>query len=115
MFPTHKSPEKAIRPATDAFITDTQAELAVALPGVAKGDVSIEVDSDMILTITAKNSHISPNGATRQQFSSTDFKRSFQLTDEFSDAIEATLANGILTVIIPKVQPERKNVHTITV
>lgn len=75
------------------------------LPGVNADDFHVEV-KDNILTISGEKKALieKPNYVERSYGS---FKRSFTLpTKVDKDSIEANMKNGVLTVLIPKVEKE---------
>jgi HSP20 family molecular chaperone IbpA len=93
----------AFSPDVDIYASENEMVLLVDLPGVAKGDVNIQVDETNSLIIRAKNSHSEPEGSVWRQFGVGDFYRAFQLSDEHDrDKISAKLENGLLELAVPK-------------
>jgi len=93
----------AYSPDVDIHASNDEIVFAVDLPGVGKGDVTIEVDETDTLVISGKNSHREPGEAILQQFEVGNFYRAFQLSDDYAkDKISAKLENGLLVVTIPK-------------
>jgi len=82
--------------------------LEVAVPGLVKEDININVE-DNILTISSEkkveNEEIKDK-YTRKEYSYRSFKRSFNLPKETvdSDAISANHINGELIITVPKVK-----------
>ena len=89
---------------------DNRFELALAAPGLNKGDFDVKVENDH-LTISAK--HESKNEETkedgtfvRREFSYGSFERNFRLSENVnSEAISANYENGVLVVTLPKAEP----------
>ena len=108
----YESPQ--FSPRYDIRSYDDRYELMVELPGVSKKEVELEV-SDGALTIQGERKDIDEG---RMYSTSTygKFSRSFYIPD---DAIEAKLAasmdNGILTITIPRLEPERPKVKRIKI
>jgi HSP20 family protein len=89
----------------DVDIVDNKDALCfvIDLPGVAKGDVAIDIDENNVLSVRAKTSLKEPEGAVLKQFESGNYYRAFSLSDEFNkDAVNATLENGVLEITIPR-------------
>jgi HSP20 family protein len=98
-------------PDVDIYADDDKLLLAVDLPGVAKGDVAIQVDENNALVVRARNSFAEQAEPVLRQFNVGDFYRAFQLSDDFDkDKISAKLENGVLELTVPKreeVKPRR--------
>jgi HSP20 family protein len=93
----------AYSPDVDIYASDDAAVFAVDLPGVGKGDVTIQVDETNSLIIRGKNSHKEPDHAVLRQFNTGNYYRAFQISDEYDkDKINAKLENGLLVVTVPQ-------------
>jgi len=93
----------AYRPDVDIYASDDAAVFAVDLPGVSKGDVTIQVDETNSLVIRGKNSFREPENAVLRQYNTGNYYRAFQISEDYDkDKINATLENGLLVVTIPK-------------
>ena len=92
-------------PSVDIAETDNSFEIQVALPGVKKSDVNIEVDNDQ-LTISGERKFESEN--KEKNFHSREsyygkFSRTFTLPDLINvEKIDAKQEDGILKVTLPK-------------
>ena len=80
------------------------------LPGFDKSDINLDITGNM-LTLSAEhkaeNDEKDKNGKyIRRERSFGSFKRSFDLTGINAEGITADYKNGILTVDLPKQQPE---------
>jgi len=97
----HSGP--AFRPDVDIYVSDDAAVFVAEMPGVGKGDVSIEIDENDSLVIRGKTSFREPDGPVVRQYHVGDYYRAFQLSDEYDkEKISAKLENGLLEVSIPK-------------
>lgn len=80
-------------------------ELQLSVPGGAKEDFQIEIDTD-ILTVSAevKIEEVKKEEKyTRKEFSFKSFKRSFTLPNTIdAENIKADYENGILSFVLPK-------------
>jgi len=95
--------KNSYKPDVDIFYGEDKLFLSMDIPGVKKGDVSIEVDENNTLIVKAKNSFNEPEGVLYRQFSIGNYYRAFTLSDEFDkDNISGNLENGVLEITIPK-------------
>ena len=100
--------ENSFRPRTDIAETEKQFELHIALPGMQKEEIKIEVKND-VLTISGERKEVKEENKT---FHHTEtrygkFSRSFQLNENAdSSKVSAKFKNGILEVVIPKTKVE---------
>lgn len=92
-------------PAMDLVETKDDFVLRADLPGIGEGDVSIEVENN-VLTISGerKSEHEERHeGYYRVERATGSFARSLSLPEGIdADAVTATFDNGVLTVRIPK-------------
>ena len=92
------------RPAVNVIESNDNFKIEVAVPGLTKKDININVEKD-ILTISAERENKQTEGEkySRKEFSYDNFKRTFQLPDSVDATnIKATFKNGLLEVIIAK-------------
>jgi len=84
----------------------------LSAPGFDKGDFKVEVDKG-ILTISASHKtekETNEKNYTRKEFNYGSFQRSFTLPEEVKeDAIEAKYENGILRLILPRIEKAQVN------
>ncbi|MBN1982160.1 MAG: Hsp20/alpha crystallin family protein [Chitinivibrionales bacterium] len=93
----------AFSPDVDIYVSEDEVLFVVDMPGVGRGDVTIQVDETNSLIIRGKNSHNEPGTSVLKQHDFGDYYRAFQLSDEFNkDKIRAKMENGLLQVTIPK-------------
>lgn len=100
-------------PAVNVLEDEKEYLLEMAIPGMDKKDIQIEVEDD-VLTISSElkdEQKENKDGYTRREFHYNSFKRSFNIPEE-ADAskIEAKHENGVLNIHIPKkdVKPSLK-------
>jgi HSP20 family protein len=98
-------------PAVNVREDDKNFILDVAIPGIDKKDLKIDLNED-VLTISSENkseSEESKDGYKRKEFSYSAFSRSFYIPENVNrEKIEANYKDGILSVALPK-QEEEKN------
>ena len=87
---------------------DDRVEIEAAIPGLRKEDVSVEV-VDGVLTIKAESNQradVDDSQYVKREVKRSAFARSFRLGDNLvEDNISGAFENGILTIVLPKVQP----------
>lgn len=98
-------------PAVNIREDDKAYEIELALPGMSKEDVKIEMEKET-LTISSEvkeEKNEENNGYSRREFGSWSFCRSFRIPENVNiDKISASFKNGILNVALPKAEPEPK-------
>ena len=109
-------------PAAMNFRTDVSDigeayKLEAELPGFKKEDISIEIENGF-LTINAEHKSDSeennPNYIRRERYYGS-FKRRFDVSAVEADAIEASYADGVLTLNLPKKQPVKPEVRRLEI
>ncbi|MBN1759416.1 MAG: Hsp20/alpha crystallin family protein [Chitinispirillaceae bacterium] len=97
----HSGP--AYSPDVDIYVSENEALFIVDLPGVNKGDVTIEVDESDSLIIRGVNGTSEPENAVVKQYRTGNYYRAFQLSKEYDkDKISAKLEYGLLEVSVPR-------------
>ena len=92
------------RPAVNVIESNDNFRIELAVPGLTKKDITINVEKD-VLSISATRETVQKEGEkyTRKDFSYDNFKRTFQLPDTVDVSnIKASFKNGILEVTIAK-------------
>lgn len=108
--------EAVLRPAVDIHETADGITLLADMPGVSRERLNIEVDRET-LTIEGNARIAMPEGMEPlyADVLATRYHRSFALSGELdTDAIRASLRDGVLSVHIPRraeVRPRRIEVH----
>ncbi|MEN0005618.1 MAG: Hsp20/alpha crystallin family protein [Bacteroidota bacterium] len=107
------------KPAVNVQETDTAFHLELVAPGREKTDFNIEIkDGHLIIGSEQKQTNETKEGDqyTRREFFFSTFKRSFLLPEHVNvDAIKAEYTNGILKVVLPKVEVEVEQPLTIEI
>ncbi|MFY8000251.1 MAG: Hsp20/alpha crystallin family protein [Candidatus Kapaibacteriota bacterium] len=107
-----------LTPRVDAVETDAHYTLLVELAGVAKEDVQITVE-DQVLTIKGEKKR--PESHNDVRFVSKGrrfgkFERAFKLAENVDAAsISAEFANGILTLTLPKIEVKKPEPTTVEI
>ena len=110
----------ATAPAINIKETDKNYIMEVAAPGLKKEWVRVNIDNDGNLNIAIENKmeHKEENRDNhksrhihylRREFAYGNYEQSYTLPDDVDrDKISASVANGILTITIPKTTPEQE-------
>jgi HSP20 family protein len=92
------------KPGAEIVKTDTGFSVNVALPGVKREDIKIDLDSNVLSISGERKSEHSENknNVLRSEITYGKFTRSFSLTNDIDkDKIEADFENGILKIKLP--------------
>lgn len=99
-----RSPQNFASPPVDIFEDERGLVVVADLPGVDPEAADIRVDNG-ILTIQARAQHLVRSRPLQREYELTGFYRQFQLPEEIDTArISAELKNGVLTVVLPRMQ-----------
>jgi HSP20 family protein len=100
-------------PAVNIREDDNKYSLELAVPGMDKKDLKININED-VLTISSESKNETEenrDGYRRKEFSFTSFCRSFIIPDNVNkDKIEAGYKDGILNVSLPKQDEEKSKI-----
>lgn len=89
--------------------------IEAAIPGLTKEDIQVEVTEGVLSIIgtSNQNEQIKDSQYVKREIKKSSFRRSFTLNDDLdSEKISAEFDNGILSLSIPKVNPEIKEPKT---
>lgn len=91
-------------PRTNLYDTGDHLAMKIEVPGMVKDDLNVKLQGNYLEISGARKSD-APKGysAHRVERGTTSFTRSFTLPADIDTAkVEAKLANGLLTLILPK-------------
>jgi len=110
-----RSSEKFIKPAVNIMETEEGLTLTADIPGAAKETLNLNVEKG-ILTISAPVVHTMPGQAAYREFELAPYYRQFSIPETLDhEKATAELANGILTLRIPKAEVAKPKRIEITV
>jgi HSP20 family protein len=99
-----RAPERFLRPPVDIYETEDALMVVADLPGVAKEDVDVRVN-DNILSLRGKTGYEIPGEAVDHEYTLMNFYREFELGEKVDrNNIGAELKHGVLTLRLPKVE-----------
>jgi len=100
-------------PAVNIMEDEKHFGLDLAIPGIDKKDLKIDINED-VLTISSESKSESEGnreGYKRKEFSYTSFSRSFYIPENVNrDKIEARYKDGVLSVSLPKQEEEKSKI-----
>lgn len=89
-------------PKANILEKDEQYEIEIAVPGLKKKDIQINVEDD-VLTIKSEEKKDEEVEFTMKEFDRGNIERSFYLPEDiYQEDISASFENGILTIALPK-------------
>ena len=96
-------------PKVNVYEYDDKIGIVAEIPGLDKKNVSVEVE-DQVLTISGDKHGLQDDGGKciTRELKQSSFKRSFNLGDHLDgDAVSASFKDGLLSIAIPKKEPEK--------
>jgi HSP20 family molecular chaperone IbpA len=103
------APNSSNRPSLplDVVSTDGFYIVYADVPGLAKADLSIKLSKERVLTLSGERKRPVQEGFTQQERAAGPFSRSWPLPEDAdSEGISAKVSEGVLTITVPKKQPE---------
>lgn len=111
----------ATAPAVNVKEDADKYTMDVAVPGIKKDYVRIDLnkDGDLELSIENKLEHHEEGGKAerkehylRREFSYTNYQQTYSLPDDVEkDEISAKVEDGILSIVLPKIKKNEANVN----
>ena len=98
-------------PLTDVVDHGNHYEMNIEMPGISKDNINIEVTSNTIEISAEEETKDNKNkNWLRKERTKKSFYRAMELPEEFkADDVEAEIKNGILSVMLTKVEPKPKD------
>ena len=101
---------------TDIYESDNKYIIEMDLPGIKKNNIKINYENGYLTIIASKNSlNSSPNTYIRRERFYGEIKRSFYIGIKRETDIKATYQEGILQILFPKEDIQKKPHKNITV
>jgi HSP20 family protein len=105
---------RATTPAINVTEDEKEYLVEVAAPGMTKNDfnVHLSTDGDIVISMEKKSDNKDEKKNKtylRREFSYSKFEQRFSLPEDIDrEKISAAMNDGVLTIAIPKIQPEEK-------
>lgn len=110
-----RAQERYMVPPVDIYETSESLVLIADLPGVAKEDLNLRVDNN-VLTLQGKSSHAASGEAIYREYELVNFFRQFELSEQVDqEKIAADFKQGVLTLQLPKVEKAKPRQIEVTV
>jgi len=97
-------------PKVNVYEYDDKVGVIAEIPGLDKKDLSIDVEEGVLTIAGNKHGLFDDEGAKviRKELKQSSFKRQFELGDLLDgDKVKASFKDGLLSIEIPKVEPEK--------
>ena len=104
-------------PKVNIYEYDDKIGIVAEIPGLDKKNVTVEVEEDVLIISGDKHGFDSDGGkCITRELKQSAFKRSFNL-GEYLDGknISATFKDGMLSISIPKKEPEQPKKHSVKI
>lgn len=99
-------------PAVNIFEAEDLVRLELLVPGFEKDEITISQEKDqLIVKGEVRESEKQEFRYSRVGFSKANFEKTFNLSQHLNkEAITAEFKNGILTIVLPKVEEEKQKI-----
>ena len=97
-------------PKVNVYEYDDKVGIVAEIPGLNKKQLNVEVEEGILTISGDKHNTFEDDGAKvlRRELKQSSFKRSFELGEQLDgDNIDASFKDGVLSVSIPKLEPEK--------
>ena len=104
-------------PKVNVYEYDDKIGIVAEIPGLDKKNVTVDVEEDVLIISGDKHGFDSDGGkCITRELKQSAFKRSFNL-GEYLDGknVSATFKDGMLSISIPKKEPEQPKKHSIKI
>ena len=96
-------------PKVNVYEYDDKIGIVAEIPGLDKKNVTVDVE-DSVLTISGDKHGFDDSGGKciTRELKQSSFKRSFNLGEHLDgDNVEASFKDGMLSISVPKIEPEK--------
>ena len=97
-------------PKVNVYEYEDKVGIVAEIPGLDKKQLNVDVEEGVLTISGDKHSTFEDDGAKvlRRELKQSSFKRSFELGEQLDgDNINANFKDGVLSVSIPKIEPEK--------
>ena len=105
-------------PKVNVYEYDDKVGIVAEIPGLDKKQLEVSVENGVLTLAGDKHSAFENDGAKvlRRELKQSSFKRQFELGELLDgENISASFKDGILSVSVPKVEPEKPKKHTVKI
>ena len=105
-------------PKVNVYEYDDKVGIVAEIPGLDKKQLEVSVEEGVLTIAGDKHSTFESDGAKvlRRELKQSSFKRQFELGELLDgENIKANFKDGILSVDVPKIEPEKPKKHTVKI
>ena len=105
-------------PKVNVYEYEDKVGIVAEIPGLNKKQLNVDVEEGVLTISGDKHSTFEVEGAKvlRKELKQSSFKRSFELGDLLDgENISANFKDGVLSVSIPKTEPEQPKKHSVKI
>jgi HSP20 family protein len=105
-------------PKVNVYEYDDKVGIVAEIPGLNKKQLEVSVEEGVLTIAGDKHSTFESDGAKvlRRELKQSSFKRQFELGDLLDgENISASFKDGILSVSVPKTEPQQPKKHTVKI
>lgn len=105
-------------PRVNVMEYDDKINIIAEIPGLKKDQLSIDVENGILTISGNKHQNVEDNAVNviRRELKHSSFKRTFGLSDNLNaNNVSAAFENGILTINIPKIEPDKSAKKTVKI
>ena len=105
-------------PKVNVYEYEDKVGVVAEIPGLDKKQLNIEVEEGVLTISGDKHGIHEDDGAKvlRRELKASSFKRSFELGELLDgENISASFKDGVLSVDVPKIEPEKPKKHTVKI
>ena len=105
-------------PKVNVYEYDDKVGIVAEIPGLDKKQLEVSVEEGVLTIAGDKHSTFESDGAKvlRRELKQSSFKRQFELGELLDgEDITANFKDGILSVSVPKIEPEKPKKHTVKI
>ena len=121
-FPTFKeetgvSFNQGAYPKVNVYEYDDKIGIVAEIPGLDKSNVSVDVE-EQVLTISGDKHGFDSDGGKciTRELKQSAFKRSFNLGEHLDGTnVSAKFKDGMLSISVPKIEPEQPKKHSVKI
>lgn len=98
--------EKQFVPAVDIFETDKAVTVVAEMPGVSKTGIEVSLEEGVLTLVGERHNGIEKGNPLLREYEPGRYIRRFTVSETIDqEQIKATMANGMLTLVLPKLPP----------
>ena len=105
-------------PKVNVYEYDDKVGIVAEIPGLDKKQLEVSVEEGVLTISGDKHSTFESDGAKvlRRELKQSSFKRQFELGEQLDgENVSANFKDGILSVSIPKIEPEKPKKHAVKI